>query len=116
MNFTCERPYAFYGLLLIIPAVIITFFQYRKIIRNKSVFMTDKNNSIASIANGRYFEAQTLNDLSLALLVITKNESTVQTYHSRTTSVEYYDKLISISGAFLVLAWILRRLYLKEFI
>ena len=61
-------------------------------------------------------EAQTLNDLSLALLVITKNESTVQTYHSRTTSVEYYDKLISISGAFLVLAWILRRLYLKEFI
>lgn len=71
---------------------------------------------IASIANGRYFEAQTLNDLSLALLVITKNESTVQTYHSRTTSVEYYDKLIFISGAFLVLAWILRRLYLKEFI
>ena len=40
MNFTCERPYAFYGLLLIIPAVIISFFQYRKIIRNKSVFMT----------------------------------------------------------------------------
>ena len=28
MNFTCERPYAFYGLLLIIPALIITFFQY----------------------------------------------------------------------------------------
>ena len=71
---------------------------------------------IASIANGRYFEAQTLNDLSLALLVITKNESVVQTYHSRTTSVEYYDKLIFIAGAFLVMAWILRRLYLKEFI
>ena len=71
---------------------------------------------IASIANGRYFEAQTLNDLSLALLVITKNESVVQTYHSRTTSVEYYDKLIFISAVFLVLAWIIRRLYLKEFI
>lgn len=71
---------------------------------------------IASIANGRYFEAQTLNDLSLALLVITKNESVVQTYHSRTTSVEYYDKLIFISAVFLILAWIVRRLYLKEFI
>ena len=54
MNFTCERPYAFYGLLLIIPAVIITFFQYRKIIRNKSVFMTDKNNSIASKRLARF--------------------------------------------------------------
>lgn len=71
---------------------------------------------IASIANGRYFEAQTLNDLSLALLVITKNESVVQTYHSRTTSVEYYDKLIFVSAVFLILAWIIRRLYLKEFI
>ena len=54
MNFTCERPYAFYGLLLIIPAVIISFFQYRKIIRNKSIFMSDKNNSIASKRLARF--------------------------------------------------------------
>lgn len=48
MNFLCERPYAFYGLLLIIPALIITFFQYRKIVKNKSAFVSDKNKSIAA--------------------------------------------------------------------
>jgi Ca-activated chloride channel homolog len=33
MFFTCERPYAFYGLILLLPAVFISINRYRKIIR-----------------------------------------------------------------------------------
>jgi Ca-activated chloride channel homolog len=33
MFFACERPYAFYGLILLLPAILISINRYRKIIR-----------------------------------------------------------------------------------
>lgn len=31
MNFTCQRPFALYGLILIIPGIILSLFQYKKV-------------------------------------------------------------------------------------
>ena len=71
---------------------------------------------IALAGGGRFFEAQSLNDLNLALTVITKNQSVVQTYHSKTTSYQIYDILIFIAGVLFVISWIIRRVYLQELI
>ena len=38
MNFTCERPYAFYFLLFLIPSFLISLFQYRKIVKKIKFF------------------------------------------------------------------------------
>lgn len=40
MNINCERPYAFYFLLLLIPALIICIYRQKKIIREISFFST----------------------------------------------------------------------------
>lgn len=82
----------------------------------ESSFDTTQLRTISNIGHGRYFEASTVNDLSLALLVISKNEGVVQTYHSKITPIEYYDKFIFLSGLCIVLSWIIKRMYLKEFI
>ncbi|MDD6655231.1 MAG: hypothetical protein PUE59_09425, partial [Treponema sp.] len=63
---------------------------------------------------GRYFEITTLDELNLALSVISKRENLPQSYYSKITSVEYYDKLLFLAAVFIVLSWILKRLYLEE--
>ena len=69
---------------------------------------------LSSIAGGRYFEITTLDELNLALSVISKRENLPQSYYSKITSVEYYDKLLFLAAVFIVLSWILKRLYLEE--
>ncbi len=81
-----------------------------------STFDVSSLRQIAQVGGGRFFEIQSLNDLSLALTVITKNQNVVQTYHSKTTSYEIYDILIFISGLLFVASWIIRRIYLQELI
>ncbi len=44
MNFTCERPYAFWLLLLLIPALVISTVQYRRIVK-KITFFSIKNDT-----------------------------------------------------------------------
>ena len=38
MSFTCERPYAFYFLLFLIPSFLISLFKYRKIVKKINFF------------------------------------------------------------------------------
>lgn len=70
---------------------------------------------IAQIGGGRFFEIKSLNDFSLALSMIVKNQSVIQTYHSKTTSYDYYDSLILIAAILLGLSWFIRRICLGEF-
>lgn len=69
---------------------------------------------IALLGSGRYFEARSLNDLALALAVISRNESTVQSYHSKTTVVELYGNLLVIACVCFAVGWIIKRLFLME--
>lgn len=69
---------------------------------------------VAGLSGGRYFEIQSLKDLSLALSIISKNESQIQNYHSKITTVDYYENFILVSIFLFSAAWIIRRLYLQE--
>lgn len=79
-----------------------------------SSFDSSQLKKLSSLAGGRYFETTTLNELNLALSMISKSESTVQSYYSKITSIEYYENLLLLSLIFVIFAWILKRLYLKE--
>ena len=41
MNFSVERPYAFYALFLLVPAILVIIFQYRKISKKFGFFQTN---------------------------------------------------------------------------
>ncbi len=71
---------------------------------------------VAQSGGGRYFEVRSLNDLSLALSVISRNEGTVQSYHTKTTGQNHYHSLILVSLLLVVAGWGIRRLYLQEFV
>ncbi len=44
MNMNCERPYAFYFLLLLIPSIAVTVFQHRRIVKKMSFFSVVNEN------------------------------------------------------------------------
>ena len=81
-----------------------------------SSFDASSLRQIAQTGGGRFFEIQSISDFSLALSVIIKNQSVVQTYHSKTVNYDFYDKLIFVSAILFVLCWFIRRIVLKEFI
>lgn len=69
---------------------------------------------IALLGGGRYFEVRSLADLSLALSVISRNESTVQSYHSKTTGIELYENLLAAACVCFIIGWIIKRVFLME--
>lgn len=46
MNFTCQRPEVLYGILLIIPALIIAIIQYRNVMKRYKVITIKDDDSI----------------------------------------------------------------------
>ncbi|MEE0885422.1 MAG: VWA domain-containing protein [Treponema sp.] len=46
MNFSCQRPYALYGLALLVPALIISIFQFKKAYRNLKFFTVKDKSSV----------------------------------------------------------------------
>ena len=79
-----------------------------------STFDTASLRQISLAGGGRCFEVRSLTDLSLALSVISRNESTVQSYHSKTTGVELYENLLLAACICFIASWVIRRLYLQE--
>ena len=71
---------------------------------------------ISDIAGGRYFEAVTLNELSDILSTVTKTENVSQTFTYRTVNRLFYQKFISAALILFLLAWIIRRVFLKEMV
>lgn len=69
---------------------------------------------IATITGGRYFSAETVNDLSSALNVITNHERIVQTYYLKSIDEYFYDNLLIAAAIVLSVAWFLSRIVLKE--
>ena len=71
---------------------------------------------IAQAGGGRYFEILSLDDLSLALTVISRNESSVQSYQSKTTGVDYYQHLVLLAALSFGCCWFIKRIFLQEYI
>ncbi|MGP1459646.1 MAG: VWA domain-containing protein [Treponema sp.] len=79
-----------------------------------SVFDPSELKTIARTGGGRYFEIKSAEDLSLALSVIGRAESVVQTYRSKTEALDLYNKFIFAAGVLFILAWCVKRIFLKN--
>ncbi len=71
---------------------------------------------ISSIAGGRYFEAQTITELSETLNAVTKIEAVTQNFTYRTVNKLFYKQFISVAIILFLLAWFIRRILLKEMV
>lgn len=69
---------------------------------------------IATIANGRYFEAQTLGELAETLNAVSKIESVTQNFTYRTVNRLLYKQFLTAAIILFALAWFIRRIILKE--
>ncbi|MBQ0161532.1 MAG: VWA domain-containing protein [Treponema sp.] len=71
---------------------------------------------IALNAGGRYYGVESLSAMSMALSAIIKRQDVVQSYYIRTIDDYYYDKVLIAAMICIAFAWLIKRLYLKEFI
>lgn len=69
---------------------------------------------IATTGNGRYYEVQTINELSETLNIISKIENINQTFTYRTVNKLFYSKFLLVSIILFVIVWIIKRIILKE--
>lgn len=69
---------------------------------------------LAKEGNGRFIEVSEIESLEYALNSIGNRESVVQSYTVKNYDESYYTNMLILAGIFIVLAWILRRLYLRE--
>ena len=72
--------------------------------------------NIALAAGGRYYSVESLSAMNMALSSIIKKQDVIQSYYIKTVDDFYYDKMIIVSLCCFALAWVIKRLYLKEFI
>ncbi len=71
---------------------------------------------IAGIAGGRYFEAQSIDELSAILTTVAKTETISQNFTYRTVTRLFYRQFLDIAILLFVLAWFIRRIILKEMV
>ena len=71
---------------------------------------------IAGIAGGRYFEAQTVDELSGILTTVSKAETVSQNYTYRTVNHLFYKQFLTVALILFSLAWFIRRILLKEMV
>lgn len=67
-------------------------------------------------AGGRYYGVESLSAMSMALSAIIKRQDVVQSYYIRTIDDYYYDKVLLAAMICIAFAWLIKRLYLKEFV
>ena len=71
---------------------------------------------IASVANGRYFEVKTMEEMASTFLTVTKVENVNMSFTYRTVNELLYDKFLLIGIILVAAAWIIKRLLLNELI
>lgn len=79
-----------------------------------SSFDSTSLRNLAKITDGKYFSIKSLNELSDALQTISTESTSVQTYHIKQTENSLYRSTLIICIILFTIAWIIRRLVLKE--
>ena len=80
----------------------------------ESGFDTTQLIEIASKTDGAFYFVENLNILSQTLESITKKESVIQTYQLKNVTRSYHSVLLFAGIISIILAWFLRRVYMKE--
>ncbi|WP_318677578.1 VWA domain-containing protein [Treponema sp.] len=70
---------------------------------------------IAVAAGGRYYSVETVSAMNMALSSIIKKQDVVQSYYMKTIDEYYYQNVLAVAIVCFILAWIIKRIYLKEF-
>lgn len=71
---------------------------------------------IASLAGGRYFEVQTVEDLGATLATVAKIESVTQNFTYKNVNEPLYKKFLFLAIILFVIAWFIKRIMLKEMV
>ncbi len=71
---------------------------------------------LAQLGGGRYFAIHSIEDLSLALQVISRNEGTAQTFRTRTAERALYAELAGLAAVLFALSYVIRRIPLGAFL
>lgn len=69
---------------------------------------------ISSETQGAFYSVDTLALLSQTLESITKKESVIQTYQLKNVTRSYHKEVLLFGIITIILAWFLRRVYMKE--
>lgn len=69
---------------------------------------------MANIGGGRYFEVRTIDELSATLNTVAKIESVQQSFTYKTVNKTYYKNFIFAAIILFVIAWVIKRIILKE--
>ncbi len=69
---------------------------------------------LARLAGGEYFGIGSTGELAAALNSISRRETVAQSFHLRTVDERFYDRFLFGAVIAIIIAWILRRLYLQE--
>ena len=80
----------------------------------ESDFDSQPLEKIASSAGGKYFGIESLAELKDALSSISRKENVVQTFYYKTVNERLYAKTLFMAAILFVVAWILKRIVLKE--
>lgn len=82
--------------------------------RYNSDFDAESLRKIASLSNGRYFEAKTIEELINSINTVTKKENVVQNFTYKTVNQFIYDKFLFWGIVLIAFAWIIKCLFLHE--
>lgn len=80
----------------------------------ESGFDTTQLKEISAETQGTFYSIDTLTSLSQTLESITKKESVIQTYQLKVVTKNYYTEVLLAAILILMVAWFLRRVYMKE--
>ena len=79
-----------------------------------SDFDTEQLRDIAFNAGGNYYSVENMADFSSAIASIAKEQILAQSYHVHTTDTYFTSVFILGAIIFVLLAWVIRRMYLEE--
>ena len=79
-----------------------------------SDFNSQSLKKIASLGKGRYFEVRTIDELASTLSTVAKIENVQQSFTYKTVNKSFYRKFIFAAIILFVIAWIIKRVILKE--
>ncbi|MCQ2590284.1 MAG: VWA domain-containing protein [Treponema sp.] len=82
--------------------------------RYDSNFNAASLRKIAAIANGKYFETKSTEDLVSTIFNVTKKESVIQSFTYRTTNKLLYDVFLFWGILLFSIAWIIKLVFLHE--
>ncbi len=69
---------------------------------------------LANEADGVFFEIESLTALRQAITEIEKNETVIQSYHIKNNDTFYFGYFLKAAFFFILIAWIVRRIILRE--